>query len=279
VTEVLDASRNGKRDTTIREFRISEGLSLRDVKFSYPECEKCIKGMSIDLNCGESAVIVGPTGSGKTTLLRLMAGMYDQYDGVIAADSVPISQMRLSAYQANAAMVMADNFFFSGTIMDNMRMAGRHVTEDSVHETAEILGIDKWLRSLPNGYDTRLGVGGIRLSSGQTQKVAILRAVLKRPRLLLLDEVTSAMDVESERYILDGLKRLRPPDCMTVLTTHRLTLTMEPWIDTVIVIDDGRITEKGNPRELYHAESEYRRLMNLAGLGSVIWREVGEKVK
>jgi ATP-binding cassette subfamily B protein len=162
--------------------------------------------------------------------------------------------------------------------MENMRIAGSHVDEEKVRETARVLGIDRWLESLPDGYDTPLGVGGIRLSSGQTQKVAILRAVLKQPRLLLLDEITSAMDVESERHILDGLNALRPDECITVMTTHRLTLTMEPWVSRIVVLDDGSVVEQGTPQELYRSGGEYRRLMTLAGLGNLVWRKVEDSV-
>jgi len=105
--------------------------------------------------------------------------------------------------------------------------------------------------------------------------VAILRAALKKPRLLLLDEITSSMDVVSERNILDGLKQLRPPDNITVMTSHRLTLTLEEWIDRVIVLNDGIITEQGAAHDLYASGGEYRKLMDIAGLGELFANLVG----
>ncbi len=276
VLEVLDEAKSGLVKAASNGFLISEGVSLRDVSFVYPGSSWRLNRVSLDIKAGEAAVVIGPTGSGKTTLLRLLAGMYDKYEGDIAADGILIKSMRLSDYQKNVAMVMADNFFFTGSVMENMRIAAARVDDDEIRRAAHMLGIDRWLRSLPDGYDTRLGVGGIRLSSGQTQKVAILRSVLKRPRLMLLDEITSAMDVESERRVLDGLRELRPQGCIIVMTTHRLTLTLEPWVSKIIVIDDGAVVEQGNPRELYEGGGEYRRLMTLAGLGNLVWRKVDD---
>jgi ABC-type multidrug transport system fused ATPase/permease subunit len=137
------------------------------------------------------------------------------------------------------------------------------------------------LRLLAGTYDTYrgdiladglslLGVGGIRLSSGQLQKISVLRALLKEPIILLLDEITSAMDVESERKVLDGLVALRPEECITVITTHRLTLAAEPWVDRIVVLDDGAVLEQGPPKELYDKHGKYYDLMNLAGLGKLL---------
>jgi ABC-type multidrug transport system fused ATPase/permease subunit len=266
VTEVLDEARKTNMVSAHDGFRLTEGVRLQGVRFAYRDNAWCLNNISLDLKFGETVVIVGATGSGKTTLMRLLAGMFDTYEGDILADGVPLSSIRTSSYQANVAMVMADNFFFSGSIMENMRMAGPKIEESQVREAAKILALDKWLESLPNGYDTRLGVGGIRLSSGQTQKIAVLRALLKKPRLLLLDELTSAMDVESERRILDGLQVLRPTANMTILTTHRLALTREPWVNKIVVLDNGAVVEQGSIDELYTRNGEYRRLMELAGL-------------
>jgi len=273
VLEVIDEGKNGLARIASNGFVISRGVTLKEINFSYPGSSWHLDQVSLDMECGDAAVIIGPTGSGKTTLLRLLAGMYDKYDGIIAADGSSIKEMRLSDYQKNVSMVMADNFFFTGSIMENMRIAAPSVSEEDVRRVANALGIDDWLMSLKDGYDTTLGVGGMRLSSGQTQKIAILRAVLKNPRLMLLDEITSAMDVESERRILDGLYELRSGDSMTIMTTHRLTLTMEPWINRIIVLDDGAIKEQGEPGELYKNGGEYRRLMTLAGLGNLVWRD------
>ena len=165
---------------------------------------------------------------------------------------------------------MPENFFFSGSIMENMLIARPNLKETDVHHAAETLGLHEWLASLPHGYDTLLGVGGIRLSSGQMQKISVLRALLKEPSILLLDEITSAMDVVSERKVLNGLNVLKPKDCITVITTHRLTLAAEPWVDRIIVLDDGDVLEQGPPNELYQRRGKYYELMNLAGLGKLL---------
>jgi len=270
ITEVIDAAREVGVKSIRNGFPISGGIALKKIDFTYPGSSWHLKDISLDIKCGNAVVIVGPTGCGKTTLLRLLAGMYGNYGGEILIDDRRLSDIRLSSYQANVGMVMADNFFFSGTIMENMLIAGPHLNEEKVRQAARVLGLDKWLESLPAGYNTPLGVNGIRLSSGQTQKVAILRALLKKPGLLLLDEITAAMDVESERFILDGLQKLRPDRNMVVMTTHRLTLTLEPWVDRIVVLGDGYIAEQGPPRELYGQNGSFRRLMDMAGLAPLV---------
>jgi len=277
VIEIMDAAQNGHRRRAIPELAISRGLELQKLAFSYPGARWHMEDINLDLPVGRSVVILGSTGSGKTTLLRLLAGMFDRYRGEIMIDDQPLSSIRLNSYQKNVAMVMAENFFFSGSIMENMKIAAPHVRETDIREAAKIMGFDRWLSSLPEGYNTRLGVDGIRLSSGQTQKIAILRSLLKKPRILLLDEITSAMDVVSERQVLDGLQALRPRQNIIVLTTHRLTLTTEPWVDRIVVLDEGRIIEEGMPDQLYIRGGEYRRLMDLAGLGDLIGHRTGKK--
>jgi ABC-type bacteriocin/lantibiotic exporter with double-glycine peptidase domain len=270
IIEVLNAAGEAGRKPSKPEFQISRTVRLEQVEFSYPDSNWKLKDVTLDLRCGESAVVIGATGSGKTTLLRILAGTYDTYTGDIIVDDINIRDLELSDYLRNVAMVMTDNFFFSGSIMENMLIARPHLDPKEVIEVARLVGAHEWLESLPHGYDTLLGVGGVRLSSGQMQKIAVLRALLKKSRLLLLDEITSSMDVESERKILDGLDTLRQNDCITIMTTHRLTLTTESWVNRVVVLDDGAILEQGSPRELYDSGGKYRALMDLAGLGKLL---------
>ena len=270
LTEVLDAAAAESRKPRKKEHKIIENVLLDHVTFSYPESNWELKDLSFDLRVGTSTVVIGATGSGKTTLLRLLAGTYDTYRGDILADGVSTHDTDLTSYLQNVAMVMPENFFFSGSIMENMLIARPHLKEEEVMQAAKTLGLDSWLESLSHGYNTLLGVGGIRLSSGQMQKISVLRALLKKPSILLLDEITSAMDVESERKVLDGLVALRPKECITVITTHRLTLAAEPWVDHIVVLDNGVVMEQGPPKELYNKHGKYYELMNLAGLGKLL---------
>ena len=270
LSEVLDEAAAADRKPRKKEHKIAENVLLDHVIFSYPESNWELGNLSLDLRVGTSTVVIGATGSGKTTLLRLLAGTYDTYRGDIIADGLSLKEADLTSYLQNVAMVMPENFFFSGSIMENMLIARPNLKETDVHHAAETLGLHEWLASLPHGYDTLLGVGGIRLSSGQMQKISVLRALLKEPSILLLDEITSAMDVVSERKVLNGLNVLKPKDCITVITTHRLTLAAEPWVDRIIVLDDGDVLEQGPPKELYQRRGKYYELMNLAGLGKLL---------
>ena len=139
-----------------------------------------------------------------------------------------------------------NNWQARGSLMENLQIADRGSDPSAIRRAAQILGLDSWITTLEQGYDTRLGVSGMRLSSGQAQHLAILRALLKRPSLLLLDEVTSAMDIESEKNVLQGIRRLRPKGCLTVITTHRLAITLQGWISRVVVLENGQITNLKN---------------------------------
>jgi ABC-type bacteriocin/lantibiotic exporter with double-glycine peptidase domain len=268
ITEVIERAGNEEGKGKREDATIAKHLQLKNVSFTYGRSDWRLDDVSIDTPCGTASVIIGPTGSGKTTLLRLLAGLYGAYDGQILVDGIPLSEIKTSSYQKNVAMVMPDNFFFSGTIMENMRIADYpHVREDEVKRIAEILGFNEWLESLPEKYFTRIGVGGMKLSSGQIQRIAVLRALLKKPKILLLDEITSAMDVESESRIMDGLQKLVPEGCITFMTTHRLNLTLLSWIDRIIVLQNGRIMEQGAPHDLLAGGGEYKRLMDVSGFG------------
>jgi ABC-type bacteriocin/lantibiotic exporter with double-glycine peptidase domain len=247
-------------------------ICLRGVTFAYPRGSPCLRSISLEFENGRTTVVLGPTGSGKTTLLKLLAGFYEGYDGEITVEGHRLKNIRIQDYQANVAMVMAENFFFSGSIMENLQIARSQVREDEIRRAADLLGIDRMIQATPRGYQTRLGVGGVRLSSGQCQALALLRALLKKPKLLLLDEVTSAMDIESERTVLDGIQQLRPGNCATVITTHRLAITLEPWVDHVAVLGNGEILERGSASELFSRNGKYRKLMGLSGLGVLVER-------
>ena len=223
IDEVIKAAAEHKVRSTHTCPATFNKLQIRNVSFAYSDRPPCLQDISLDLKRGETVVIMGHTGSGKTTLLRLLAGMYDCTEGRIIVDGYNLLEINPDDYRAKVAMVMPENFFFSWTLLENMLIAAPDADEKKVRHIAEVLGIDGWIQTLPDGYNTRFGAEGVRLSSGQMQKVALMRALLKKPRLLLLDEVTSAMDIESERQILDGLNALCPAECITVMTTHRLS--------------------------------------------------------
>ncbi len=241
-------------------------IGLEGLTFAYGDNPPCLRDISLRIDRGQRILVLGPTGSGKTTLLKVLAGTYGGYRGRILLGGCPLPDPPPAEYLSSVGMVMAENFFFSASVLANLRIADPRMTEGQIRGVARQLGLDAWLAGLPDGYHTHLGVGGIRLSSGQAQKLALLRAMLKRPPILLLDELTSAMDVETERNILDGLRSLCPDDGILVMTTHRLNITLEPWIDRVIVLDAGRIVEEGQPSALYASGGHYQRLMDFAGL-------------
>lgn len=269
IDEVIKAAYNHKAQDGGR-FAAStlKNLRLNNVTFAYNDRLPCLRNVSLNFKAGQTTVILGQTGSGKTTILKLMAGFYDSYKGSITIDEQNLYDVKQEDYQSNVAMVMSENFFFSGTIIENMLLAKNDVSRKDVYNAVKIMGIEQLISELPKGYDTQLGAGGVRLSSGQVQKLALVRALLRRPRLLLLDEVTSAMDLKSERKVLNGIRELCPAGCITVMTTHRLAITLETWVDRIVILADGEVIEDGAVQELYSRNGEYASLINLSGLGT-----------
>ena len=269
ISEVLTAVSNNTGQARLHGPFLAKSLALDNVSFAYPGQPCCLHDVSLTARPGEALVIIGPSGSGKTTLLRLLAGMYECTRGRLVIDQRDTTRIAHADYQRHIAFVMAESVFFSATILDNMRIAAPHAEEEQLARIAGALGADEFIKTLPQGYHTLLGVGGVRLSSGQMQRLALMRALLKGPKLLLLDEVTSAMDVASERTVIEGIADLKPEGCVTVMTAHRLSLTRVPWVTRVLVLSRGMLVEQGPPEELYVRGEEYRRLMDLAGYTAV----------
>jgi ABC-type multidrug transport system fused ATPase/permease subunit len=160
-------------------------------------------------------------------------------------------------------LVPQTTFFFSDSIRDNLCSGNGSISAESLQKYVNILGLDEVIASAPEGYDMMLGSEGIRLSAGQYQKLAALRAILKDASVLLLDEVSSSMDIESERKLLRGIVELRTRGCVTLLVTHHIAITTEPWIDQIVVMINGRIVERGSCAELHEKRGYYHHWLSL----------------
>jgi len=224
-------------------------LRLRDLSFGYQRGRPCLQGINLELRAGQTIAIVGPSGAGKSTLLRILCGLDDRYAGEFLVDGQEFRGIRPDSYFRHTALVPQNNVFFSESIRDNLLCDGM-VSEERLQKYVEILGLTQVIATSPQGYETKLGWQGIRLSAGQYQKLAVLRALLKPASILLLDEITSSMDIESERQLLQGIAVLRSPKCLALLVTHHILVTAESWIDQIIVLDGGRVQEVGSCEEL-----------------------------
>ena len=213
--------------------------------------------VDIEIPAGQTVALVGETGAGKTTVARLIARFYDPSHGRVMLDGVDIRRLTTNDLRRAVVMVTQESFLFSGTVADNIAFGRPDATRDEIEEAARAIGAHEFISRLPDGYDTDVNKRGGRLSAGQRQLVAFARAFLADPRVLILDEATSSLDIPSERLVQRALRTLLA-DRTAVIIAHRLT-TVE-IADRVLVVDDGRIVEDGTPADLIAGTGRYHDL-------------------
>lgn len=223
-------------------------LSFENVTFGYDPEEAILKNVNLKIKRGESVAIVGATGSGKTTIINLLFRFYDVNAGQILIDGVNIKEYDLKSLRQNFGIVQQDVFLFSGTILDNIRLGNKSITEQEVIEAAKVVNADNFIQKLPNKYYTVLGERGVGLSTGEKQLLAFARSVALNPKIILiLDEATSNIDSENEKLIQEGLAKLLKGRTALVIA-HRLSTIQN--VDRIIVIHKGEIKEEGSHEEL-----------------------------
>ncbi|MFV0243482.1 MAG: type I secretion system permease/ATPase [Qingshengfaniella sp.] len=226
---------------------LSGSLRFEDVHFAYPDQRgKALDGVSFDIAPGEKVAFVGPVGSGKSTVVRLILGLYQPDQGAVLADGVDIRQIDPSDLRRNIGAVLQEGWLVSGTLRENIAFGATRPGDDAILQAARLAGVEDFAARHPEGYDMMLREGGGGLSGGQRQMVTLARAFLGHPPMLVLDEATSAMDVQSEMALVSRLKQA-PPGQTLILATHRPGLL--DLVDRVIVIDGGKIVADG-PRSL-----------------------------
>jgi ATP-binding cassette subfamily B protein len=213
--------------------------------------------MSLDAGAGRITALVGPTGAGKTTMINLLTRFYDVDAGVIRIDGRDIREYRKADLRRRLGLVLQDTFLFSGTVMENIRYGRLDATDEEVIHAAEMADADHFIRQLPHGYQTQLSERAGNLSQGQRQLLAIARALLADPGILILDEATSSVDTRTEARIQKALLRLMEGRTSFVIA-HRLSTIRDA--DQVLVINHGEIIEKGTHRELMDRQGFYHRL-------------------
>ncbi|MEX1182448.1 MAG: ABC transporter ATP-binding protein [Gemmatimonadota bacterium] len=226
-------------------------VRFENVGFAYREGAPVLHDVSFHADAGTTTALVGPSGAGKSTLIGLIMAFNYPDGGRILVDGRDLSQLRLRDYRRQLGVVMQDNFLFDGTIRDNIAYARPDVTDEQIAAAAHVANADEFIDRFEAGYNTIVGERGVKLSGGQRQRLAIARAIIADPRILILDEATSSLDSESEALIRDGLQRLRQGRT-TFVIAHRLSTIQSA--DQILVMDGGRIVERGRHRELLHGE-------------------------
>lgn len=255
VFEIIDTKPDlGDKSNALQLAEIQGRVAFKDVRFSYTPDKEVIKGMTFEAWPGHTLALVGPTGAGKTTMINLLSRFYDVDSGRIEVDGHDIRDLKTADLRKAMGTVLQDTFLFSDTVMENIRYGRLDATDEECIEAARMADADHFIRQLPNGYQTVLSERGSNLSQGQRQMLAISRAVLADPAILILDEATSSVDTRTEARIQNALLRLME-DRTSFVIAHRLSTIR--GADHVLVINDGQIVEEGNHKQLMDKQGVY----------------------
>ena len=232
-------------------------LTFENVSFSYTDGRPVLEDVSFSCEAGQMIALVGPTGVGKTTLTQLISRFYDPSSGRILIDGKDIRSFTTESLRRNISSVLQDTFLFNGTISENIGYARPQATQQEIEEAAKAANIHDDIMDMPNGYDTQVGERGVRLSGGQKQRVAIARAILRRSPIVILDEATASVDVETERQIQEAISDLSGKRTVVAIA-HRLSTIR--GADKILVIENGRVAESGTHEELVRLGGIYAHL-------------------
>lgn len=238
-------------------------IEFVDVTFGYHPDHPVIENLSLSIRAGERVAVVGETGAGKSTIAKLAARFYDPQSGSVLLDGIDVRDLRFHDLRQAVAMVPQEGFLFTGSVRSNIAYARPEMTDEEIWDVARVLGIEEWLRSLPERLDTEVRERGMRLSSGERQLVSLARAMAADPSVIVLDEATSNLDPETEATVEEALGRLLAGRTAIVIA-HRLQTAQRA--DRVIVIGDGEVIEQGSFDELIAVDGAFARLQS-------IWQE------
>ena len=259
IIEVLDEEIDITEDQA-EDIEVKRGeIEFRHVYFKYKEeaAEPVLSDITFHIRAGQTVGIVGQTGSAKTTLVQLIPRLYDITSGELLIDGVPVERYPLRHLRDAVSMVLQKNTLFSGTLKENLLWGDQDASQEEIEEACRIAGADEFIGRLENGYDTEMGQGGVNVSGGQKQRLCIARAILKKPKVLILDDSTSAVDTATEARIRERLAR-KLPDMTKIIIAQRISSVRHA--DQILVLDDGKIRGMGTHEELLRDNRIYQEI-------------------
>ena len=236
---------------------IEGAVRFEHVRFGYNPERPVVDGLDLDVAAGQTVALVGHTGAGKSTIIKLLARFYDPQSGRITIDGHDLRAVTTASLRDQIAIVPQEGFLFNGTIHENIAFGRPSATRAEVEAAAREVGADRFIEQLPDGYDEKVAERGGRLSIGQRQLIAFARALLVDPRLLILDEATSSVDIQTEAHIEEALARLLA-DRTAFVVAHRLSTIRNA--DLIVVLEHGKVVEAGSHDELLERGGRYRGL-------------------
>jgi ABC-type multidrug transport system fused ATPase/permease subunit len=249
-----------ERPTPLDPGRVKGAVSFDGVSFGYDKDSPVLHDVSFKIEPGQVVGIVGPTGSGKSTVLSLLPRFYDPAQGRVLIDGIDIADYKLSALRAQIGFVLQDTVLFHGTVRENIAYGRPEASDEEIVAAAKVANAHDFISRMPLGYDSTVGERGETLSGGQRQRIAIARAVVRNSPILVLDEPTAALDTESERLVIEALRRLMKGRTV-IMIAHRLGTLIDA--DKIIVLKDGAVAEEGSHLALMERGGIYAELQRI----------------
>ncbi len=259
-----------KTDAIDHTGRLDGKVEFKNVSFAYDN-QDVLKNVSFTINPGETVAIMGGTGSGKTSLINLIPRFYDAVDGQVLVDDIDVKDYRFGDLRHNIGMATQDVLLYSDTIDGNIAYGNSDMSEKTVKAFANVAAVTDFVQKMPEGFDTIVGERGVGLSGGQKQRISLARALAIKPSILILDDTTSAVDMETEKYIQDNLRKLAF-NCTKIIIAQRISSTQDA--DKIIILENGEITEMGTHKELLAKKGYY---YNIYALQNGLELEGGEE--
>jgi len=262
-----EAEKLAQRTGSLEFEGFHDRIAVEDLSFAHPGYPDSLSSVNVVIPKGKMVAFVGESGGGKSTLVDMIMGFHEPGSGRVTIDGVALEKFDIVSYRRRVGYVPQESILFSMSVRDNLVWAKEDATREEMEEACRLARADEFIERLPDGYDTMVGDRGVRLSGGQVQRIALARAVLRGPDILVLDEATSSLDTESERLIQESVERVAKGRTVIVVAHRLSTITSA---DRVYVIEGGRVFEEGTYDELLKRGGRFKRMVELQALGTYV---------